>query len=463
MADQPQPTPDLQLPRDPFAATVINVKHYGAKGESTDDTIALQTAIKVSRDGDALYFPPGTYLVNEPLQPKAHQLYFSLTGATLKARRHVTGFPMFIIRSGPVEFRHLTIDGANDETTGPEDPAQAPGIWHPANTGRAVNVVVTACWLRKAHGDGIHIAGGPQADRASDRVIVRDTVVEQCGMYGLGCGRVANVRVESSRFERCASGVKMFDCDDVVVHAVTANANRRHGIVFLFSHRWHVGNCVTRGNGSEEDGGWGIAAGGDPSTNLLPNSDFAITSNISEDNVSGGITLDPTVPSQSEVIWPQRATISGNVCRNATQHHSIQVTHASDVVITGNVCSDNRRGSGIQVLSSSHVLVQGNMCFSNRNGIGLFSNELVSDPGYHVLGVNMLDRNDVDVRHQPIDQGQPLPGVRIHGLNGSTTPEGNVQAEPGTLFELHEGDQGALFVKEAGSETTGWRRVAAAP
>jgi hypothetical protein len=123
MADQPQQTPDLQLPRDPFAATVINVKHYGAKGESTDDTIALETAIRVSRDGDALYFPPGTYLVNEPLQPKAHQLYFSLTCATLRARPHVTGFPMFIIRSGPVEFRHLTIDGANDETTQPENPA----------------------------------------------------------------------------------------------------------------------------------------------------------------------------------------------------------------------------------------------------------------------------------------------------------------------------------------------------
>jgi Right handed beta helix region len=183
----------------------------------------------------------------------------------------------------------------------------------------------------------------------------------------------------------------------------------------------------------------GVLLGGDPSTNLLPNSDFAITSNISEDNVSGGITLDPTVPSQSDVIWPQRATISGNVCRNATEHHGIQVTHASDVVITGNVCSDNRRGSGIQVLSSSHVLVQGNTCFANRNGIGLFSNELVSDPGYHVLGVNMLDRNDVDVRHQPIDQGQPLPGVRIHGLNGTTTPDGSVQAEPGTLFELRRG------------------------
>jgi hypothetical protein len=188
---------------------------------------------------------------------------------------------------------------------------------------------------------------------------------------------------------------------------------------------------VTYGNGSEEDGGWGIAAGGDPSTNLIPNSDFTITGNISENNVSGGITLDPTVPTQGEVIWPQRATISGNVCRNGTQHHGIQVTHGSDVAITGNLCSDNGQGSGIQVLSSSHVLVQGNVCFGNRNGIGLFSNEVVSDPGYHVLGVNMLDRNDVDVRHQPIDQGQPLTGV--------------------------------LLVKETGRETTGWRRVAASP
>jgi hypothetical protein len=80
-----------------------------------------------------------------------------------------------------------------------------------------------------------------------------------------------------------------------------------------------------------------------------------------------------------------------------------------------------------------------------------------------VLGINMLDRNEVDVRHQSAGQGQPLTDVRIHGLNGHATPEGDVKAEPGTLFEVHDGDQGALFVKEAGTEKTGWRRVTTSP
>jgi hypothetical protein len=131
------------------------------------------------------------------------------------------------------------------------------------------------------------------------------------------------------------------------------------------------------------------------------------------------------------------------------------------VVVTDNVCSDNQKGSGIQLVSSSHVLVQGNTCFANRNGIGLFSDADVTDPGHHVIGINLLYHNEFDVRHQRSDRGQPLTGVRIHGLHGELEPEGNVQAEPGTLYEWHEDDQGALYVKEAGSKKTGWARAEA--
>lgn len=201
------------------------------------------------------------------------------------------------------------------------------------------------------------------------------------------------------------------------------------------------------------------------STDLEPNGDFTITNNVCEDNADGGITLDPTTrpkPGKPEDLWPQRARVSGNVCRNATNHHGIHVTHASDVVLTDNVCAGNQHGSGIQLVSSAHVLVQSNSCSDNRNGIGLFSNEHVVDPGHHVIGINLLYRNDVDIRHQPSDQGQPLTGVRLHGLHGGQTPEGTVQAEPGTLYERHEGDQGALYVKEAGSGTSGWARAVTA-
>jgi hypothetical protein len=98
----------------PFAATVINVKDHGAVGNgSTDDTPHLKAAIAASREGDAIYFPSGTYLVTETLTPKARQVYFSLTDkATIKVKR-VRGsepFSIFEVESGLVEFRHLTLD-----------------------------------------------------------------------------------------------------------------------------------------------------------------------------------------------------------------------------------------------------------------------------------------------------------------------------------------------------------------
>jgi parallel beta-helix repeat protein len=447
----------------PFAGPVVNVKGHGAEGDGrSNDTPAIEAAIEAAQEGGAVYFPKGEYLVKRSLEPKAHQLYFSLADdAAVKVFPGERAFAVFLVRSGPVEFRGLTVDGAKDETVKPEDPARAPGIWRPHDAAGAVDVVVSACRIRNAYGDGIRIPGGSDADRASDRVIVRDTVVEDCDGNGLAFGRVDNVRVESSRFERCNNGIKMLDCHDVVVHGVTANGNKRHGIIFTFSHCWHVDNCVARGNGSGTRG-WGIAAGGEPAEELEPNSDFTITNNICEDNVDGGITLDPTMkpkPGKPEAIWAQRATVSGNVCRKAKLHHGIHVTHSSDVVVSGNVCTHNEKGSGIQLVSSSHVLVQGNTCSFNRNGIGLYSDADVTDPGHHVIGINLLYENKYDVRHQDSDKGQQLGGVRFHGLHGQRDPRNYIQAEPGTLYEWHKKGQGALFVKSAGSDTRGWARV----
>jgi parallel beta-helix repeat protein len=441
-----------------FADSVVNVKDHGATGDGlTDDTAALKAAIAASQEGDAVYFPAGTYLVSQPLRPKAHQVYFSLTDlTTLKARPGVTGFLMFDVRLGPVEFYRLALDLAKDETQAPQDPRNATGILVRAPDVDAVDVVISGCRIRNAHGHGIRVAGANGAGH--DRVIVRDTVVENCGLYGLALGQVNNAQVESSRFEGCRNGVLGRLCRDVVVHGVTANENERHGIAFLYSQGWHVDQCVARGNGSGADG-WGITAGGDPEDPPPPpNSEFTITNNVCEGNAAGGITLDPTVGSQFEVIQFQRARVSGNVCRNAVHHHGIHLTHARDVVVTDNVCTGNKEGCGIAVVSSSHVLVQANLCTGNRNGIGLFSHEKVLDPGHHVIGVNLLYGNDFDIQHSRL--AGVLGDVRLHGLHGDLKPEGNVQADPGTLYEWHDGDQGALYVKQSGSETTGWRQLA---
>lgn len=474
---------------DPFGGSVINVEDYGATGKDTTyDTDALKSAIDASQEGDALYFPTGTYVVSEPLRPKARQLYFSLTGATVRARPCPgdKGFAVFDVESCPVEFRNLAIDGGKDEQSKPLDPRKAPGIWVRPNKG-ALQVVVSGCRIRNTHGDGIDIVGGPRSDRASDRVLVRDTVVKDCGWKGngngLSLGRVDNVRIESSRFEGCHNGIKMHNGHNVLVRDVTAIANRRHGIVFTFSHRWHVDNCVAHNNGTEADvskepGGWGIAAGGEPIKNLAPNSDFTITHNICEANAEGGITLDPTVADDPETtkdesaqVWPQRARVSGNVCRglrkdhetswveDATGSHGIHVRNSSAVVVTDNLCHHNNR-SGIAVVNSSHVLAQANACYHNLHGIGLFSREGIENPGGHVIGLNMLHDNKGEDLQQGGSQVAPtsLPGVRLYGLHGSQDPI-QLPANPGTLYEWHDADQGALYVKQTGNGMNGWVRL----
>ena len=404
----------------PFAGTVINVEHYGADGDdAVDDTECLRKAIAASKRGDAIYFPRGRYLVSGPLIPKPEQMYFSVgDAAIIVAVPGSEPFSMFEIKAGAVEFHHLTFDLSKPEEIEAPENEPPPAILAQAPARGIVELVVSCCRIRHVHGQGIRV-GGSGDPRRHDRVIIRDVLVEDCCESGLTLNRVNGARVETSRFVSCRNGIQVASSRDVVVHAVAATDNRRHGIAFRFSHDWHVDNCVAKSNGGDETDreklrGWGIAAGGGPEKPTpVPNSDFTITNNICEDNYAGGITLDPTVADdpktrqdESALIWEQRARISGNVCRGRKggkplggEHprgtHGIQVRNSSDVVVTDNLCHHNNN-SGIAVVNSRHVLVQSNACFQNTNGIGIFHRADLKDSGRHLIGLNMLHDNDED-------------------------------------------------------------------
>src|SRR5262249_19566435 len=100
----------------PFVGRVINVKDYGAKGDGSNDTGALQRAIAASREGDAIYFPPGRYVTEVPLFAKARQTYFSLgNGATIKALPGRGPLGLFIVRTGSVALHNLSLDLSKPE------------------------------------------------------------------------------------------------------------------------------------------------------------------------------------------------------------------------------------------------------------------------------------------------------------------------------------------------------------
>jgi hypothetical protein len=67
-------------PIDP--AKVINVAQFGTKGDGvTSDRKAIQAAIDSAQPGSSIYFPPGTYLLEEPVFVRQSNLTFWGEGA----------------------------------------------------------------------------------------------------------------------------------------------------------------------------------------------------------------------------------------------------------------------------------------------------------------------------------------------------------------------------------------------
>jgi parallel beta-helix repeat protein len=395
-----------------FASRVINVKDYGAKGDGSNDTSALQRALDASREGDAIYFPPGIYLTDASLFPKARQTYFSLgNGATIKADNGRLG--LFIVRTGSVAFHNLTLDLSKPTATEPPDCGMSShaGISLGVGAGGIVDLVVTCCRIRHSYAQGILIDGGRSG---RDRVIVRDLLVEDCCESGLTLTNVNGARVEASQFTGCRNGVQVAFSRDIVISSVNASENRRHGIAVLLSHNWHVTDCVARLNGSGEKDrakrrGWGIAAGGGPQQQgQTPNSRFTISNNTCEDNYAGGITLDPTVDDdpttprdESKIIWSQEARVSGNVCQGRDHEKpvqdatpiGVQVRNSREVVVIDNICHHN--GSGIALVNAVHVLVESNTCYSNKNAFAIYKRPGLPDP---MIKTNTLCDNDAEIK-----------------------------------------------------------------
>lgn len=89
---------------------VINVVDYGAKpeDENNDDSAAVKSAMREAKDGDTIYFPNGTYKLNNRISVR-NSLRFS--GENCEKTRIIMGdnvsSAIFYITSGPVEIQNL--------------------------------------------------------------------------------------------------------------------------------------------------------------------------------------------------------------------------------------------------------------------------------------------------------------------------------------------------------------------
>ena len=234
---------------------------------------------------------------------------------------------------------------------------------------------------------------GSGDERRHDRVIIRDSVVEDCCEFGVTLGKVNGARVETCRFEGCRNGIVADSCRDVVVSAAKAVNNRRHGIVFGSRP---TGTCATASRSATAARNArqrSCAAGASPpAAGGTTHAEQRLHDHRQHlrGNYAGGITLDPTIADdpktdeedESARILVQRAHLGERLPRpeggsnmggdSRFGSHGIHVRNSSNVVVTDNLCHDNHY-SGIQLVNCSHVLVQANACYDNDNGIGLFS------------------------------------------------------------------------------------------
>jgi hypothetical protein len=104
----------------------VNVKAAGARGDnSTDDTVAIQTAIDNSLPGDTIYFPPGVYRTSSPILLREQRTYkgawasrwpytpnyTSPKNTVIKALGSFTGDAVFAIRDNTITGRSLFANG----------------------------------------------------------------------------------------------------------------------------------------------------------------------------------------------------------------------------------------------------------------------------------------------------------------------------------------------------------------
>jgi hypothetical protein len=174
-------------------ADIINVKDFGAKGDNlTNDQPAIQNAVNwtTSRARGLIFFPPGIYKVNAPIDlsyimgSDSLQHSFVMTGCGDQSRI-IGNFNDFIIKRSPGTYNRTSGDGsmvienltvANGNVTNPL--AGAIQIYPQVGT------LIANC--RISGGSGIVLTGGEDPQNPGNYMHVFTATVMNCSIKGAG-------------------------------------------------------------------------------------------------------------------------------------------------------------------------------------------------------------------------------------------------------------------------------------
>ena len=231
----------------------INVKDYGAKGNSiTDDTAAINNAIKYASDigGATINIPDGTYLVNP------------LTKISMRSNVKLHLSNNAVLKSMAVSSGSYNIIN----------------MWQVSNVEIKGGKIVGDRWIHNGTtgewGFGISMFG-------CKNVYIADISISNCWGDGIYIGSAVNSNVPSVMY-----------CDNVLIERVTIDKSRRDNISVISAKNLTIKNCIlTNANGNRPEAG----------LNFEPNypneymQNVVIENLITSDNAGYGIQLAYTM------------------------------------------------------------------------------------------------------------------------------------------------------------------------
>lgn len=208
----------------------INVKNFGAKGDGiTNDTIAVQNAINdaVSKKS-AVYFPGGTYLINQVTLPENIKLF---GGGRLKTNIKPSGNNMAFLGNSGVQLENIAFVG-NGKATGYT-------LQHGISFTRKYRWVINNCFFSNLGGKAINFEDNHVHEYATGQI--SDTYIKGCnfGIYADENGEY--VTIVNTHINGCNTGIHILGGNNIFTGGtITENdigvyigggSNSGHGII----------------------------------------------------------------------------------------------------------------------------------------------------------------------------------------------------------------------------------------
>jgi parallel beta-helix repeat protein len=378
-------------------AETVSVADYGAIGDGSNQTTAIQAAIAATTSG-TLYFPPGTYVVdNNVIEPLSNTSWYLPVGATLK---NVTTSAVYntIIIDGVHDFALFgggTIEGyvVNNAAAN----AISINISNSSAVVDTYNITIDNITFTNSNGECIYIGSGGGASVGVRNVIVNNCKISGARRNGIAVSAANFVTITNNEISATFNPDHIEICSGIDIEPLTG----------MLATNIYIGENYIHGNygcGITLYGGAGGSAGAECITNV------SIENNYFDDNCKAGLSVSSTLVASLETTTTAKVSIINNKLTGLNKRGGISVDLNREGAVIGNSLTGESATaihptnssflSGITIAACNGVIVSDNSVkASNYNGFYLYQSSnciITNNVADNILIFGLFSQSNTD-------------------------------------------------------------------